>query len=892
MPYVERPELPDSVPKFPQPSSSDRPSSPRSPRPEGLGNVDASVPLRPPGTVLPGTRDAAPIVQGTCDASLYGTSSCAVEPRPAEVSFLSGTPAVDANASENDCRPLSAQAPCARHGAPYAPNAVDTVQSGTNFCPVQSGGRDMPSQPSSPRDPRLAAALPDASASAPAPPPFFNTLDVSKGFEQSPLENNHSATFPPHCPPAAATNFPLSRARPSRQDVDVSGPVLAPSTAPPSRRSLDAAFSSAVHPRGSGPSERPPRHASTYEDDGMMQGMRDELDDLHRDLALSEAKRQDLVYENASLSDQLHVTKQSIGAATGAPRLGRAGHPLSGSVRPRAGSELGGCGRSFEESRVRRRTSAAAKATGPYPRRPTSPPPSRHPSGPPRSTSPPLFPPPGPGGGGDSDSEDDPPPGKGTLALVPRSRHPPDSPPPHPPNGALSASFLSRILEDCPAWHCDVFSKSGDPVTNPLSSWHCSTRRAPRTPAAAKLRHAQSPGLDRLVNIFILLDKNPGMVRSSYPRIVQCLTDQYVAFYFLSDADADSNTLNSEALRFFSDACSAASCPTKVTTCFLECCSSYPSSPGAVKSDSPSYPEYLLRYSLSSIILELSPAFSAMLEITFNGSTKLVAGENIFSYLERVREACAAGNIPPGTVRSRLFSVIQEAFSNPLANRATLNEISNRLSQMMATSESLASFQSSLGAVAGIGGVLNDPLILPSSTPALPLVPPAGGFLTTAPAPAGAHVPASPAAGPAFYSPPSPVAAAPLPSPPPGAILYTAPGTPGFVRDGRAPRTCWDLDVILPLLDPNYPLPEFRGARTCYFCEVIKGKTLIPWTPDTPRPSIESKQKFGHDPWHCPEVGRELKRLRAAGDTRFSEALCNGVMGKPETRDGFPRERS
>ena len=452
-------------------------------------------------------------------------------------------------------------------------------------------------------------------------------------------------------------------------------------------------------------------------------------------------------------------------------------------------------------------------------------------------------------------------------------------------------SFLSRDLETCPAWHCDVLSPSGDAVTAPLPSWPRSKDRAPRTPALSKLRQAQSPGMDRLVNIFILLDKSPGMVRSSYPRIVQCLTDQYVAFYFLGGACADSNALNSETLRFFSDACSAAACPTKITTCFLECCSSYPSRPGAEPSDSPSYPEHLLRYSLSSIILELSPPFSAMLEITFNSSTKLVAGENIKSYLTRVREASSAGNISRSTILSRVISVIQEASNNPLANRATLNEVSNRLSQMMSTSESFASFLSSIDAVAGVGGVLNDPLVHSSSAPALPLVPPAGGFLTTAPAPAGAHVPASPVAGPTFYSPPSPVAAAPLPSPPPGTILYTAPGTPG-VRDGRAPRTCWDLDVILPLLDPNYPLPEFRGARTCYFCEVIKGKTLIPWTPDTPRPSIESKQKFGHDPWHCPEVGRELKRLRAAGDTRFSEALCNGVMGKPETRDGFPRERS
>ena len=207
------------------------------------------------------------------------------------------------------------------------------------------------------------------------------------------------------------------------------------------------------------------------------------------------------------------------------------------------------------------------------------------------------------------------------------------------------------------------------------------------------------------------MGKNPGMVRCSDPRVVQCLADQFVAFYFLNGADVDSNTLNSETLRFFSDACSAASCPTKITTCFLECCSSYSSRPGAVPSDSPSYPEHLLRYSLSSIILELSPPFAVMLEITFNNSTKLAEGENIFSFLTRVREAASTGNIPQSAVRSRIVSVVQEASANPLVDRAVLNEVSNRLSEMMTRSESLHSFLSSIKTVAGVGGCLNEPII-------------------------------------------------------------------------------------------------------------------------------------------------------------------------------------
>ena len=666
VPYVERSGLPDSVPKFTQPISSDRSSSLSSPRPVGPVNADANEDDYPNAAVTEGSLAAPPIITlGTSDALQFGTSSCPARLRLGEVSVLSGPPVnataiVDAHG--NDDHHPAALSSRARDGALITTGTGDALQFGTTSCPVRLrlGEVSVPSDPSV----------------------------------------NASVSFNANAPTSAS----------SRSCGEAEGSLPVPLSAGDSK----------TNPPSSDHFELPPQAVHPPEDDGNHQAMRDEIDQLQRQQALANAKYQNLVYENASLADQLHLAKESLSVATDTSCPGRVGHRLSGAVHPRAGSELGSLGRADDEARTSRRHSAAA----PYNLPPSSAaaavdPGFSHPPSP--SVPPPLRLPPSGSPHRPVASKVAPSPSGRPLEPVPPSRClPPDSPPPHAPHGTPVAPPPTSDLDDCPAWYCAVISSSGCAVTGPIPSWKCAKRCAPRTAAFSKLRQAQSSGMDRLVNLLILMGKNPGMVRCSYPRVVQCLADQFVTFYFLNGADVDSNTLNSETLRFFSDACSAASCPTKITTCFLECCSSYSSRPGAVPSDSPSYPEHLLRYSLSSIILELSPPFAAMLEITFNNSTKLAEGENIFSFLTRVREAASTGNIPQSAVRSRIVSVVQEASANPLVDRAVLNEVSNRLSEMMVRSESLNSFLSSIKTAAGVGGYLNEPIIPRSPTSVVP----------------------------------------------------------------------------------------------------------------------------------------------------------------------------
>ena len=269
----------------------------------------------------------------------------------------------------------------------------------------------------------------------------------------------------------------------------------------------------------------------------------------------------------------------------------------------------------------------------------------------------------------------------------------------------------SLALGACPAWHCDVISPSGHVLTKPLPSWKDSQLLAPRTAAILKSRQSQQSGLERLNNLFGLMARNPGMVASTYSRLIQCLVDHYVSFSSLNGADVGTPALNLETFRFLSDACSATSCPPNVAMCFLECCSSYSSCPDAVPSDSPSHSELLLRHALSSLIFELSPPSTALLEIAFNSATKLADGENIFDFVARIREAASKNNTPQRVVHLRILSAVQEASNNPLANHAVINEVSNRLSAMMTRSESLHSFLSSIKTVAGVGGCLNEPII-------------------------------------------------------------------------------------------------------------------------------------------------------------------------------------
>ena len=893
IPYTGRIPQVGSVPGYNPPVSSDRASVQGPLLLTGPGPVDALDDSRPPEAAVPPLRDEVSFGGHLGDTRMSGALSCSDRARPEAVSIPPGTsvdPSADASGDAHGA--LAAVRVLSRHDAPILPEAVAAHPSGTSYCPGRVASRESASFPAGTVKGDRDHAAPDACASSLA----FSTsrsCDVPEGYNQAPVSDGPSVALPPSRSSVTGADLPPSRLPPDRQALDAPGSVPAPSSAPPSRRSLEHDLSAAAPaPDRSEFSSRVALSSSL--DEGEKAAMLDEVDH-HRHLSTEAmAKCRKLSLENAALSEQLRLASARPVVTSDAPSFAPCRTSTSSRHRPgRAGAELGGQLLDLEESRKSRRASAGPYATSssrarlpssPGPRR--SSPPYRRPDSPPRP-SPSRNPPSNSGGGPDSD--DDPPlPGAGALALVPR--RPPSDPPP-PADDTLVFSASSPALSVQPVWYCTVHSSAGRAMTDAPAAWANALAISPRTPAMLKARHAQQPEIEGVTNLFALMARSPGMVASTYPRLLQRLVDHYVSFSFLNGFDVGTPALNAEAFRFFADACSATSCPSRVATCFLECCSSYSSSLDAVPSGSPSHSEYLIRYCLSSIILELSPPFTAMLEITFNNASKLVEGESLLEYMEKVRKAASESSMSDAMVRSKVVSVVQEASSHLRANAPVVNEASNRISEMMATGQSIPAFLSSIHAVAGIGGVLGQPLIRPA-TSTTSLVSPVGGFIAAAPAPPVTPVSAAPPPGPAFYSPSGAVGAAP-PTTPPGTALYTPPGAPGAVRDARLPRQCWDLDTILPMLDPNYPLPEFRGARTCYFCEVLKGKTLIPWTPDTPRPSPESNQKFGHDPWHCPEVGRELKRLQANGDTRFTDALVNGVVGKPATRNDFPtRERA
>ena len=552
------------------------------------------------------------------------------------------------------------------------------------------------------------AAVTEGSLAAPSLITLGTSDPSMSGATSCPVQPRLGEVSVPSGPVPGAYSHRVQHDRPALLD-DVPGSVPAPS-APSSRRSLDGDFAPAADSLASDRSGLPPQAAFISEYDDNHQAMLDEIDRLRHRLAIDAAERQKLLADNAVLADRLRLATAQSGTMTDALRPGHATRHSSGAVRPRAGSELGSFGRAADETRARRRLAAApyslppsatSAAVDPAFSRPPSP------SVPPSPCLPSSGSPHRPVASGSSPSPSDRPP----VPAPPSRRLHPDPPPPHAPYGADVTSPSSLALGACPAWHCDVISPSGHVLTKPLPSWKDSQLLAPRTAAILKSRQSQQSGLERLNNLFGLMARNPGMVASTYSRLIQCLVDHYVSFSSLNGADVGTPALNLETFRFLSDACSATSCPPNVAMCFLECCSSYSSCPDAVPSDSPSHSELLLRHALSSLIFELSPPSTALLEIAFNSATKLADGENIFDFVARIREAASKNDTPQRVVHLRILSAVQEASNNPLANHAVINEVSNRLSAMMTRSESLHSFLSSIKTVAGVGGCLNEPII-------------------------------------------------------------------------------------------------------------------------------------------------------------------------------------
>ena len=849
VPYVGRDNRLTMPPTYHQPTASDDASSQAPPRLTEPYSADVSDHRRPLAARPPLDRYSPLAVTDTTDPSAFGFSARDAQaalrgeaPAPSAPSF--GAPA---SAPVNDS---ALAAPSAPHDRDYLSHTAGAAASSSSDAPP----RDLHAHPS--REPPVSsgpfgsAYVPShAYANAPAP-------TASRVFAEDPCSHDVSANlveFPAVVHPRTSffsSSVSGPRACPPHRG-DGHGTAPAPPTSSSSRRSLEGAFAS-VGPVASDRPDYPPQTDDPLGDDGHNDAMLDEIDRLQHQRQADARERQSLIMERDELTAQLYRTSHRHTAPTCSGRPGHALRRSSGTVRPRAGAELSEMGREADEARTRRRL---AIDTAGFPDHPA---PAAATSSLDRPPSPPVPPPP----------RLPPPPYSGGMAPGSPPRPPAGGPlspfPVHPSDPASSAAQLNA-----PAWYAPVTGSTGNPLTGNIPPWPTAVRLAPQNLAVAKLRQSQSSGSNKLCSLFSAMEQSPGKVAPTFARVLQCLADQYVSFHFLNDSRLDASTLNDETFRFFSDVCSSGICPASVATCFLECCSTFSSSADAVPEDSPLYSELLLRHVLGAIVLELAPPFAAMLEVNFNASTKLHIGDTVSSFLKRVRESAAANSISSTVVRSRIVSAVQEASSNPRVDRAVLNEVSNHLSGMMARAENLHTVLSSINTVAGVGGYLNEPIIPHAAAPVPQLVAPAGGFIAAA------------AVAP-------PVAPALVPTTPPATVLYSPPGAPGGARDPRAPRQCWDLDTILGLLDPDWPLPEFRGDRRCYFCEKVKGKTLIPWTPDTPRPTIESKRKFGHDPWHCQEVGRELKRLQASGDTRLTDALCEGVAGKPEDRKDFP----
>ena len=584
---------------------------------------------------------------------------------------------------------------------------------------------------------------------------------------------------------------------------------------------------------------------------------------------------------NEQLTTEARAAQAACSRATARTSHAALADPPTRSVRRRAGAELSDyCSGADVARSSRRRVDGGPRApseptpcdwddrdSAPLPSHAPPPPPPPPPSGPPH-----RFPAPAAVPDPLSGLVPDP----ACALVVAPPRRPPSAasdPPLDPPSADHLVAFHPPSQPQQPAWYAPVVNSSGVIVTAPLLPWRQSVALAPQTPALAKLRAQQSPANPRLCALLTSMVSHPGMVASTYTRVIQLLVDQYCTLFYLNNSEIPS-VLNAEVHRFLADACMNIDCSEIVRTCYLESSTAFPEQPD-VDVSMPTYMEELVHYVLRMIVLELAPPFHGTLEVTFNRNTRLRVGDTINDLLKSMRKAASEGTIPEHVVKSRLVAIVQEAANHPDVDRHVLNSVTGYVTEMMARSTSVHALQQTVVAAASVGGYLTEPIIRPAPAPppvlapASPLVP-AGGFLASAAA-----------NSPEAASPPSPAG-------PPGPTAFYAPPQGG---DRRPLRTAYDLSrAYLLFFGPDASIPPIRGSLDCRVCTELDQKTLVTWYEGCERPKPESKQKFGHDPWCCAAVGYHMQQRRAAGDARFTEALCRGVLGKPATAADFPQE--
>ena len=423
-------------------------------------------------------------------------------------------------------------------------------------------------------------------------------------------------------------------------------------------------------------------------------------------------------------------------------------------------------------------------------------------------------------------------------------------------------AFLPR-----PVWYRDITSKvSPYPVlTSALRSWESSVQLAPRTITAVKNRNAEQSNSKRFAAALSSMSETQGRVADSYPRLLQVLVDVAVAFYYLNAADGisvDQSSVHGEVFRLMED--SFEMCPSRLMVSFREANSNFDSS----TSTAGTYSEYMIAHVLDHVVRELLPSYEASPEISFNNEARLLSGDTLMAFIERVRRCMTQHSVRERVARMFILTQIQSAGSSPSADMSVHNEVIKHIMPVVQGNSDFSSFYNEIRSYAALGGYLNRPIL--SAAPP----PPPMNFYAPANLP---PPPPTPLAAPAA---PGALVAAPLPS---DATALIAGGGPGAVT-----RRPWmDLTRIYPLLDLS-PIPEYRDSRSCLVCEKLFGLTLIDWQPGAERPDPKSKTRWAHDPWRCPKVTLVCKNRRQTGDARFTEYLINGLTDRPITPEMIP----
>ena len=154
------------------------------------------------------------------------------------------------------------------------------------------------------------------------------------------------------------------------------------------------------------------------------------------------------------------------------------------------------------------------------------------------------------------------------------------------------------------------------------------------------------------------MSKTQGRVADSYPRLLQVLVDAAVAFFYLNAADGvavDEPSVHGEVFRLIEDSFDL--CSSRLTVSFREAQANFDSS----ASTSGTYSEYMIAHVLDHVVRELLPPYEASPEISFNNEARLLSGDTLMAFIERVRRCMTQHSVRERVARMFILTQIQSA---------------------------------------------------------------------------------------------------------------------------------------------------------------------------------------------------------------------------------------